>query len=296
MTETVKRRNAHLVLVSLAAIGGAGAGALLPVDMLELASSTIGLDRFIPAAAPPLGASAQLIFSACAGVGAGGLAALLSPLKASAAPEDTEDTEMTFMASKFSALFRRGAKRVEQTDDMPVAEPEIELAPSVRRADAHPDAPPRAPLMVSRDLAGEASPLADEEPRGPIVEDITGLSMPRAPEPLPWEAIETEMSRLLDKVSFRPVEVAPDASEQRASIADAEPTIRDLTERLERGIARRRGEMAVSAAAAVLPAETDGPQPLSESVRDVPAGEPATQSPDLDAALAALRGITAKAG
>ena len=32
----------------------------------------------------------------------------------------------------------------------------LELAPFVRRADAHPDAPPRAPLVVSRDLAGEA--------------------------------------------------------------------------------------------------------------------------------------------
>lgn len=289
----MKRRNAHLVLVSLAAIGGAGAGALLPVDMLELASSTIGLDRLIPAAAPPLGASARLIITACAGAGAGGLGALLSPLKAPAAPNDTEDTEMTFMASTFSALFRRGAKRVEQTDDMPIAEPEIELAPSVRRADAHPDAPPRAPLMVSRDLAGEASPLVDEEPRGPIVEDITGLSMPRAPEPLPWEAIETEMSRLLENVRFRSVEDTPDASEQSAdTAAAAEPTIRDLTERLEHGIARRRGECAAITAAAVLPQPED--QVPEEAA--LPAALPAAPSPDLDAALAVLRGLTAKAG
>ncbi|RXR28835.1 hypothetical protein [Sphingobium fluviale] len=288
----MKRRNAHLVLVSLAAIGGAGAGALLPVDMLELASSTIGLDRFIPAAAPPLGASARLIIIACAGLGAGGLAALLSPLKTPVAPKDTEDTEMTFIASTFSALFRRGAKRVEQIDDMPAAEPEIELAPSVRRADAHPDAPPRAPLIVSRDLAGEASPLVDEEPRGPIVEDITGLSMPRAPEPLPWEAIETEMSRLLENVRFRSVEDTPDASEQSADSSAVEPTIRDLTERLERGIARRRGEYAAIPAAAILPQPED--QVPEEAA--LPAALPAAPSPDLDAALAVLRGLTAKAG
>lgn len=292
----MKRRNAHLVLVSLAAIGGAGAGALIPVDMLELASRTIGLDHLVPAAAPPLGASARLIFSACAGLGTGGLAALLSPLKAAAAPKNTEDTEMTFMASTFSALFRRGAKRIEGTDDMRVAEPEIELAPSVRRADAHPDAPPRAPLMVSRDLAGEASLLGDEEPRGPIVEDITGLSMPRAPEPLPWEAIETEMSRLLENVRFRPVEVAPGGSAHGVQDADAQPTIRDLTERLERGIARRRGEAVASADVPALQPEMDVPQSHAESIPDAPAGELTTQSPDLDAALAALRGITAKAG
>lgn len=294
----MKRRNAHLVLVSLAAIGGAGAGALLPMDMLELASSTIGLDRLIPAAAPPLGASARLIITACAGVGAGGLAALLSPLKAPAAPKDTEDTEMTFMASTFSALFRRGAKRIEQTDDMPVVEPEVELAPSVRRADAHPDAPPRAPLMVSRDIAGEASPLVDEEPRGPIVEDITGLSMPRAPEPLPWEAIETEMSRLLENVRFRSVEGTPDGSEQSTDTSAAvEPTIRDLTERLERGIARRRSESVAITAAEVLPQpQAEVPEEAELPALEEPAGEPSSQSPNLDAALAVLRGLTAKAG
>lgn len=287
----MKRRDAHAILIALAAIGGAGAGALVPADMLELASRISGLDQIFPAAAPPLGETARLAFSGLTGAGAAGLAALLSPLKARANPKDTEDSNMTFMASTFAGLFRRKSKYSELTDDMPAAEPEIELAPSVRRADAHPDAPPRAPLMVSRDLAGEASPLVDEEPRGTIVEDITGLSMPRAPEPLPWEAIESEMGRLLENVRFRPVDPAPTALKGEAEAA-AEPTIRDLTERLERGIARRRAEelAAASQPEAQVPEEEVMPAPQTS------AGELASQSPDLDAALAALRGITAKAG
>lgn len=287
----MKRRDAHLSLVSLAALGGAGAGALMPVDMLELASRISGLARVLPAATPPLGETARIVFIGLCGVGVAGFSALLSPWKTRANRGNTEDTIMTFMASKFSALFRRGMKRIDMTDDMANLEPEIELAPSVRRADAHPDAPPRAPLMVSRDLAGETSPLVDEEPRGPIVEDITGLSMPRAPEPLPWEAIETEMSRLLENVRYRAVEPAPSIPEEETGAA-AEPTIRDLTERLERGIARRRGEVAV----AELSSEPDMPQEVAEPAPESAAGEPVSQSPDLDAALAALRGLTAKAG
>lgn len=191
---------------------------------------------------------------------------------------------MSFMASKFAGLFRRSAKQVELTEPG-----EGEPAPFVRRADAHPDASPRAPLVVSRDLAGEISPLVDEEPRGPIVEDITGLSMPRAPEPLPWEAIESEMNRLLENVRLS----TPDEVEQDVASSEdfqSVPTIRELTERLDRGVARRRenGLAGLPQPSAVLP-----------SIREMVAGNEGPQevvSLDLEAALAALRGITAKAG
>lgn len=192
---------------------------------------------------------------------------------------------MSFMASKFAGLFRRGAKQIE------LAEPgDGEPAPFVRRADAHPDASPRAPLVVSRDLPGEVSPLVDEEPRGPIVEDITGLSMPRAPEPMPWEAIENEMHRLLENVRL----TAPDEMEQDVAPSEdihSAPTIRELTARLERGMARRRADGVVperSQPEAILPT-------LSEMAEKDEAQNDAVPL-DLEAALAALRGMTAKAG
>ncbi|MDQ4418901.1 hypothetical protein OOT33_00370 [Sphingobium sp. DEHP117] len=286
----MKRRDAHIILVALAGLGGAGAGALIPVDMLELASRASGLAQALPAAAPPLGDTARGLFIGIAGLGTAGLAALISPWRGRIPHKNTRDRDMTFMETALGGLFRRRAKRVEHVEAAPAEQQEIELPPSVRRADAHPDAPPRAPLMVSRDLAGGLSSLIEEEPRGPIVEDITGLALPRAPEPLPWEAIETEMSRLLDHVRFRAVETAPYMPQPvNAAPAPTEPTIRDLTERLERGIARRRSDPVV--AQAFQPADAIDPDAMQEAE-----GEPASRSPDLDAALAALRGLSARVG
>jgi hypothetical protein len=285
----VKRRDAHIILVALAGLGGAGAGALFPVDMLELGSRASGLAQAVPAAAPPLGDTARGLFIGIAGLGTAGLAALISPWRGRIPHKNTRDRDMTFMETALGGLFRRRAKRVEHVEAAPDEHQEVELPPSVRRADAHPDAPPRAPLMVSRDLGNGFSSLIEEEPRGPIVEDITGLALPRAPEPLPWEAIETEMSRLLDHVRFRPVENAPHIQEPESTApAATEPTIRDLTDRLERGIARRRSEPVVTQA--FQPADTAVSDALPEE------GEPESQSPDLDAALAALRGLSARVG
>jgi hypothetical protein len=218
---------------------------------------------------------------------ASGAVALLLAWQRHRAAKKQEDETMGFMTSKFSGLFRKDTQRIEAEAAVELEEPTVELAPAVRRSDAHPDAPPRAPLVVSRDLAGEASPILGEEPRGPIVEDITGLSMPRVPEPLPWEAIETEMNRLLGGASFRPANEPTPAAPQ----ADmAEPSISELTERLERGFARLRGvdEAGIEIADPQVPEV-----PLMSEEED--AETPAAPT-DLDMALAALRNITAKAG
>jgi hypothetical protein len=305
----VKRRDAHIILVSAAAVGGGVAGALLPVDLLEWASQASGLSALVAAAAPPLGETARLGFAGLAGAASAGGAALLSPWKRPRARRTTEEPHMSFMASKFAGFFRRGGKQpalAEAGTETEVAEPVLELAPFVRRADAHPDAPPRAPLVVSRDLGGETAPLMEEEPRGPIIEDITGLAMPRVPEPLPWEEIETEMNRLLGGTQFRSREeetVEPEAA------SPAEPTLQELTDRLARGMARRRGLATGPTEGMAEAAEAEAEAEAKAGAVDAVASptlrpdtdtqdphEPEVQaSPDLDAALAALRNITARA-
>lgn len=283
----MKRRVANFILVSAAAIGGGVAAAAIPLDMLELAVCASGLSAYVPAAAPPLGETARLCFIGLAALLASGAVALVLAWQSRRAAKKQEDETMGFMTSKFSGLFRKDTQRIEADAAIELEEPTVELAPAVRRSDAHPDAPPRAPLVVSRDLAGEASPILGEEPRGPIVEDITGLSMPRVPEPLPWEAIETEMNRLLGGASFRPANEPTPAAPQ----ADmAEPSISELTERLERGFARLRGvdEAGIEIADPQVPEV-----PLMSEEED--AETPAAPT-DLDMALAALRNITAKAG
>ncbi len=271
----MKRRDANIILVSAAAIGGGAAAAMIPLDMLELAVRASGLPGAVPAATPPLGETARLGFTGLAALLAGGSVALLLAWSKRRAARKQEEETMGFMTAKFTGMFRKDARRIEAEAAAELEEPPVELVPVVRRSDAHPDAPPRAPLVVSRDLAGETSPILGEEPRGPIVEDITGLSMPRVPEPLPWDAIETEMNRLLGGVSFRPV----DAPSSPATQADAaEPTISELTERLERGLARLRGAG------------------MAEQREEESAAEPVSAPDDLALALAALRNITAKAG
>jgi hypothetical protein len=111
--------------VALALAGGAGACAVLvslvlPGALLEDLVLSSGIAAFVPAAEPPLGTTARL----CIGLFAGGLIALIAWMG-------------------LSAL-------LAWVDSRAVGEgPEGERRPTVRRADAHPDARPRVPLRAS---------------------------------------------------------------------------------------------------------------------------------------------------
>lgn len=112
--------------LALAAAGGAGvlvalATLVIPYGLLTDIVVTSGVAAFIPAAEPPLGVTARI----CVGVFAGGAAALIA----------------WFLLSGL-LMWRESHGEVEAG----------ERAPVVRRADAHPDAPPRAPLLATRDL------------------------------------------------------------------------------------------------------------------------------------------------
>ncbi|HEY0624387.1 hypothetical protein [Sphingomonas sp.] len=111
------------------ALAGAGAAGVLvalatlaiPYGLLEEIVVTSGIAAFVPAAEPPLGTTARI----CVGVFAGGAAALIA----------------WFVLSAL-LIWRDARDRAEPGERRPV----------VRRADAHPDAPPRPPLLATRDL------------------------------------------------------------------------------------------------------------------------------------------------
>ncbi|MDR6853299.1 hypothetical protein J2Y54_002819 [Sphingomonas sp. BE123] len=112
--------------IALALAGVAGACAVvaslaLPTALLEDLVLRSGIAAFVPAAEPPLGLTARL----CLGLFSGGLVTLIAWMGLSAvmAWRESRDTD----------------------------EPEGERRPTVRRADAHPDARPREPLRA-RDL------------------------------------------------------------------------------------------------------------------------------------------------
>ncbi|MCW4463184.1 hypothetical protein OK349_15840 [Sphingomonas sp. BT-65] len=103
------------VLVALATLA-------IPAPLLEELVVTSGIAAFVPAAEPPLGVTARI----CVGVFAGGAAALIA----------------WFLLSAL-LVWRDSRGKVEE---------EGIRRPAVRRADAHPDAPPRPPLLATRDL------------------------------------------------------------------------------------------------------------------------------------------------
>lgn len=216
------------------ALAGAGvAGALvalatlaLPYGLLEDIVVASGIAAFVPAAEPPLGITARI----CVGVFAGGAVALVA----------------WFL---LSALLAWRDSR---------AEAEIgERRPVVRRADAHPDAPPRRPLLATRDLgmpfAGKVKQVEPEAPEieadarvfaSPVVEadevepDVRDLHLPAlAPEPViamgaPTPPAETIPTVHIPEVEVHPVEEVPSIVTRAATPPTPQPLPADLDQPL----------------------------------------------------------------
>ncbi|MCB2014111.1 MAG: hypothetical protein R3E11_04525 [Sphingobium sp.] len=180
---------------------------------------------------------------------------------------------MSFIFSKL-AFFRRGNS----------ADPGV----SIRRSDAHPDAPARRPVFASTELGPDALPPVDaaleaSDDAQPMVKDITGLSMPRAPEPMPWDMIQEEMDRLVAHARER----AQAFAEKSVADSPVAASLSDLADRLELGLARRRDAVAAQAGLSQSDADATAEDMAEKSV-SLPHGE------KLDEALAALRGIAAR--
>lgn len=244
MVTSLRRSRLTLPVAPTAAvvIGVATAAcfALVPAVTLERLVMASGLPAVVAAAEPPLGATARLVLLMLGG-GFMGLLVLFAlwPL----------------LGNRRFTLRWPG---VAPSDDV-----DAPVVPNVRRADAHPDAPPRPPLFAHRDLGTPfldvharlvAGPLDEIEPK-PVAEprDVPDdLDMPLAafdpdafatatgqPAPLPrfapGERIETfELTPILRGPA--PVFVAPSS---RPAARDTEATITALLERLERGVSTR---------------------------------------------------------
>ena len=273
------RHSTVIIVTGVAGLAAGAAVAVMPVPVLEWAVASSGLSEAMPMAAPPLGDTFRALVCGASAIVAMAVTAMVLP----AAKTDSEQRKrhMGFALSRL-ADFARGRNR-KGYEDMP----------SLRRADAHPDAPPRQPIYAIRDL-GEPAPMPsaiaeDMEPAFPA----EALDMPRAPEPLPWEAIKAEIARVR---GGQDLIAAAAAEEEGFSAGSSQPpledmTIADLTARFESGLQRRRESIAASAS---VEPEAANIVPVSSTVTTIV--RPQETDADLQAALAALRGITAKAG
>lgn len=263
-----------LVASWFAALFGLGSFALSP-RLLEAAIVASGLPALVPAAAPPLGFTFRVLFAlmmTAAGGGAG-LALGLRLRPRAVAPARRR--------------FGTGATVAESESD----------APRVRPRDAHPDAPPRKPLVLTVDLLADADPIATAEPgparrralaladEGTASEEFPTLApLPLIPADVPELAAESAPVRQPepeDETDPAPVEIGlpeplaevPQTSEPLASRAAARAAeqggladvpvealgLVQLVERLALAISARRE--ALGAALAESTDEADRPAP-----------------------------------
>jgi hypothetical protein len=172
---------AHPLVPAFAALWFA---ALFGLGSLAISSSAlgalvtmIGLPMLVPAAAPPLGFTAHLLVAFALTV-AGAVFGLVLALRLR--PQGTSPARPVEVA--------RPAAR-------PAPQPEADLPPKVRARDAHPDAPPRRPLVLTEafDEPLEAAVVDAVEAPAPLLRRKPGQAAGAvlASEPEPWIPVFT---------------------------------------------------------------------------------------------------------
>ncbi|THD38017.1 MAG: hypothetical protein E7773_03335 [Sphingomonas sp.] len=224
---------AGVVVAGLVAI----AFLLMPIGVIEDMAVDSGVSAMLTAAAPPFGLTARAAVAFFAALAAGGV-------------------------TWFGLFLILGARtvllnRAKAENGVPV----------LRRADAHPDAPPRRPVFANSDLGTpfldvKAAPIAEEAEEAAIEpayvveacdvpEDLdTPIAAYRTPDDAPLPDPEPAPAPVLTPVSAP--RFAPHERIETFGLASDEPsaplpqaTIHDLLARLERGVAKRQPEPAV---------------------------------------------------
>lgn len=224
--------------VTLAACIGAGVAllfALVPQPALETLVNATGLPRLVAAAEPPLGLTARAVLVLLGG----GLVGMLF----------WGALALAFPGSQLPL----GGRRAKEKG-----------VPVLRRADAHPDAPARAPLSAARDLGTPfleihaADPIVDEEMDAGFAEaEAAVFDAPEQVERTIPADLDTPLS-VFDPAAFSATTPAlapgerietfdlhPPAPAQQPVMhrprepRDTEATITALLERLERGVTQR---------------------------------------------------------
>lgn len=192
---------------------------LLPLDRLEGLVLASGIPAVIAAAEPPLGFTARLAIALFSGVFLGGVL-------------------------WFALFLAVGGRTLAFGPEEELVDPTI---PVLRRADAHPDAPPRAPLLATRELGTPFLEVrakgAEAAPPSPVERPLPAdLDVPLAAyDPAAFSGAQRfgpgERIATFDLPVPAPSAPAP---ARAAPPRDTEATISALLERLERGVVDRQ--------------------------------------------------------
>lgn len=177
---------ADALVAGFAALAVAFVAWAMPGDIFSDLVGASGLAAIVPAAQPPLGGTARLLTMATL---AGGVFVVL------------------FVLLRLIGLRPPRARTTSFASQGPIA-------PRVRRADAHPDAPSRAPILAMAELGTPIPPPPPEPealytlytsdpspPAGPEDDDPLILGEPFAPEPEPEPVAPLPQARANESVS-----------------------------------------------------------------------------------------------
>jgi outer membrane biosynthesis protein TonB len=207
-----------LPVAALAAVSVGFVAFAMPSNLFDGAIAATGLPSLLSAAQPPLGSTARLLVVAVAAIAT--FASVFALLR--------------LLDRRGAAAPARAPARSRMREVLDEVE-EVEV-PRLRRADHHPDAPARRPILAGSEL-GEPNlarpypqrrppePEPEPEPQPEPEPEIESQPEPE-PEPEPEAAIEPE---------FIP---EPEPVAAPAPVSDS--SISDLVARLERGLERRQ--------------------------------------------------------
>lgn len=228
---------AKRLLTGLLVATGAGLALWsLPVGFVETVVASSGISEALPAAAPPLGMKARLVLAGFGALMALGL--FTAGVGQRGVPRLTHDTSgrdenapgadiMGFALSKLSWLSRNRGESSRTR------------GPALRRADAHPDNPARAPIFASRDFSGLDIFTRREEAR-PVVEEAAAPLSGPVQEPAEVFA-PLGRATIEEEVAFEaPPEAAPVSQPEVPAPLGEHLSIAELTARLEQGLAHRK--------------------------------------------------------
>lgn len=246
-----RRSGIDLPVAALAALSVGFVAFAMPADQFAATISATGLPSVLPAATPPLGTTARALAVAVAAIATFGLVLALLRLldRRPAEPE------------------RRPVRGGGMFDEDGESGP-----PRLRRADSHPDAPARRPILAARELGEpDFAPPHEARERGQApAPDFEFPLPPPEPEifasPAPLAEVAPEPYPAPDPAS------APAAPAQTSE----DSSIPDLVARLERGLGRRQQPAARSPAPAAAaqpappaPAAADRADRLRSAIEDL---------------------------
>jgi hypothetical protein len=217
-----------LPVAALAAVSVGFVAFAMPANLFDGAIAATGLPSVLSAAQPPLGSTARLLVVVVAAIATFALVFAL----------------LRLLDRRGIVAPTRAPARARMREVLGEAE-EVE-GPRLRRADHHPDAPARRPILAGSEL-GEPN-LARPYPqrRAPEPEPMPEPE----PEPEPeiaeakWEAldevVEPEIESQPEPEAAIEPEFIPEPEPVAAPAPVADSSISDLVARLERGLERRQ--------------------------------------------------------